>query len=73
MTQNTETLGTALPALVDRCRKLLELYRSPQNHPACAFVIFNLERDISDAEAAIRSGDVVAQMRSFLSLKEYKS
>ena len=70
MSDSTKTLAEALPAEMARVRVVLGHYREigPVGMIGASFI----ERDLQAADRAVMSGDVVAMLRSYESLKQIK-
>lgn len=69
-------LAEALPAEQARCREILENAIELSNGGyalSLVFLISSLKIDLAEAEMNAASGDVVAMLRSYQKLKEYKS
>ncbi len=66
-----DTLGDALPREMARVTKLIELYASIG--PAGGFAIALMRRDLAAAATALAEGDLVAMIRVYQSLKDYKA
>lgn len=64
---STESLGTALPKEMARVREVLGHYR--EVGPAGAFGAAMIEMDLRAADQAVMSGDVVAMIRAYETLK----
>ena len=70
MTEDPQTLAEALPREQERCRRLLGLYQSIG--PAGAFATAMIRLSLDQAERAAASGDVVAMIRAYKDLSQYK-
>lgn len=70
MTQEVESLATALPKEQARVREILGHYK--EIGPAGMFGAAFIEQDLREADAAASSGDVVRMIRAFQKLKEIK-
>lgn len=58
-----ESLGTALPKEMKRCRELLAAYRDIG--PAGAFGALMIQQSLSEAEEATARGDVVRMIAAY--------
>lgn len=65
-----DTLGTALPAEIERCQKLLEHYAFIG--PAGAFGHAMISADIARAHKAMMEGDLPAMISAYNALKGCK-
>ncbi len=63
----TDSLGDALPKELARVREVLAVYKSLG--PAGTYGAIMIERDLQAADQAMISGDVVAMLRCYESLK----
>lgn len=70
MTSDSQTLGEALPGEIERCRKLLDAYR--EIGPVGNFGAAMIRLEIDAAVRATATGDVVAMLRAYESLKGCK-
>ena len=68
MTQEIESLATALPKEQARVRVILGHYK--EIGPAGMFGAAFIEQDLREADAAASSGDVVRMIRAFKKLQE---
>lgn len=69
--ENTvETLPAALERERERVRELMPLYR--QIGPTGAFAVVSMKLALVRASAAVANGDVVAMLRSYEELKEFR-
>lgn len=66
-----ETLAEALPKEQARVREVLGHYK--EIGPAGAFGAAMIEHDLRTADAAVMSGDVVAMLRAFETLKQIEA
>ena len=66
----TESLGTALPKEMARVREVLGHYH--EIGPAGRFGALMIEQDLRAADEAVMSGDIVAMLRAYQTLKEIK-
>jgi hypothetical protein len=64
------TLGDALPLEIERCEHILA--NAIEIGAAGGFLTLILTRSIQAARHAISSGDVVAMLRAYTDLKDYK-
>lgn len=71
MTNEAETLGDALPA---RMKQIREVYIPAYQEigPTGGFAIALMQNDLSAAEKAMASGDLVGMIAAYKSLMEYK-
>ena len=67
----SDTLAEALPKEMARCRELAGQYK--EIGPAGMFGAAMIEADLKRADQAVMSGDVVAMIQIYESLKGYKS
>lgn len=67
-TTNTQTLADALPQEIQRCQKLLQVYKSIG--PVGQFGYVMIQADINEAHKAMMEGDVVAMIRCYQKLKD---
>lgn len=65
-----ETLGDALPKEMARVREVLGHYK--EIGPAGAFGAAMIEQDLRAADKAVMSGDLVAMLRAYETLKGVK-
>ncbi len=65
-----ETLGDALPKEMARVREVLGHYK--EIGPAGAFGAAMIEQDLRAADKAVMSGDVVAMLQAYETLKGIK-
>jgi hypothetical protein len=71
MSEETESLGTALPKEIARVRDvLIPEYQSIG--PAGNFAIMMMRAELDRASTAMISGDVVGMIKSYKALKEFK-
>ncbi|MBP7336907.1 hypothetical protein [Niveispirillum sp.] len=68
---SAESLGDALPREIARVRDLIPLYQDLP-HNAGAIAIAMMRQDLDTAARALASGDVVAMIRVYESLKGFK-
>lgn len=68
MTNETQTLGSQFPAELERCRELLDIYKSIGPHGAFGAAI--IADIVKRAETALASGDVVSMVRLYAEMKE---
>ena len=66
----SKTLGDALPEEIERCIKLLEIYKSLG--PVGQFGYVMIKADIDRAINATAEGDTVGMLRAYEALKEVK-
>ncbi len=66
-----ESIGTELPKEIARVREILGYYKEIGS--AGAFGAAMIEQDLSEADNAIISGDVVAMLRVYKKLQETQS
>ena len=66
--QTVETLADALPKEMARVREVLGHYK--EIGPAGMFGAAFIEQDLRAADIAVMSGDVVAMMRAFETLRQ---
>jgi len=66
-----ESLAEALPKEQARVREVLGHYK--EIGPAGAFGAAMIEQDLSAADRAVASGDVVAMLRAYQTLKEIQA
>jgi hypothetical protein len=64
------SIGEDFPREQQRCRELIELYKSIG--PAGAFGAMMIEQVLQRADRAMASGDVVQILRSYQEMKECK-
>lgn len=62
-----KTLGDALPEELERCRELLEIYRTI---PTGFFGAAMINQAITEGERALDSGDLVQMIKAYESLRE---
>ena len=67
-----ESLGEALPKEQARVRELIVQYRGPELGGSGIFAATMMENSLKEADKAIMSGDVVAMIRAYEDLKEYR-
>lgn len=67
----SETLADALPKEMARVREVLGIYRSIG--PAGMFGVVFIEQDLAAADRAVMSGDVVAMLKSYETLKQIEA
>jgi len=70
MSENT-TLGDALPKEIARVREVLGHYK--ELGPVGMFGAMFIEQDLQEADRAVMSGDVVAMLQAFETLKGIES
>ena len=70
MSTETQSLGEALPAEMERCRTILGHAR--EIGPAGAFLVLMLEGSLRRADEAVMSGDVVAMLVAYKDLAGFK-
>lgn len=70
----SNSLGESLPLEVERVRELLTIYESLMGMPQVnvAPMITILKAELRAAEQAMLTGDTVAMLRSYQSLRGYK-
>ena len=68
MAEKVETLGDALPKEIARVREVLGHYK--EIGPAGMFGSAMIEQDLRAADAAVMSGDVVAMLKAYKTLRE---
>ena len=69
--QEPSNLADAFPREQRRCRKLLQVYRELPGVVG-AFAAMMLERDLTEAEQAAMSGDLVRMIRAYGALRGFK-
>lgn len=67
----SDTLADALPREMARVREVLCLYRSIG--PAGMFGAAFIEQDLAEADRAVMSGDLVAMLKSYETLKQIEA
>lgn len=67
--EQTESLTEALPKEIERVQEMIPAYESIG--PAGGFAVASMKNDIRAAHAAMMSGDVVAMLQVYESLKGY--
>lgn len=71
MAETSDSLGTALPKEMTRVRdELIPMYQSIG--PAGGFAIAMMRQELDVATKALAEGDVVAMVRSYKALKDFK-
>lgn len=72
MSDEEETLGTALPKMMAHVRdEVLPCYQLPELKGAGRFAIRMMLADLDAAAKAMAEGDVVAMLRAYESLRGY--
>lgn len=69
--KSAESLGEALPKEQARVREILGFYK--EIGPAGAFGAAMIEQDLRRADEAVISGDLVAMIQAYNTLREIKS
>jgi hypothetical protein len=67
----SESLGEALPQEQARVRELILQYRDPMLNGAGEIAARMMEADLQETDRVVMSGDVVAMIRCYQTLKGY--
>jgi hypothetical protein len=67
----SESLGEALPKEQARVRELILEYRDPMLHGAGEIAARMMELDLQETDRVVMSGDVIAMIRCYQTLKGY--